>query len=156
MNENINNDFEVLFELRKKLVAICENHSLEQLNTIPEGYSNNIIWNIVHVMVSTDLLTYGPAQLEVPLMKWADAYRKGTNPDPNAPVSESQLQEFKTTLLESNQRLKKDYANGVFKQYEVYSTQFGVKLTSIEYAISYAMMHEMLHLGYVMAQRKLV
>jgi hypothetical protein len=33
-----------------------DNYSLEQLNTIPAGMSNNLIWNIAHAIVSQQKL----------------------------------------------------------------------------------------------------
>jgi hypothetical protein len=30
----------------------------EQLNTIPEGYNNNLIWNIAHIIVVQQMLVY--------------------------------------------------------------------------------------------------
>ena len=35
-----------------------DNYSLEQLNTIPSGMSNNLIWNLGHVVVSQQKLVY--------------------------------------------------------------------------------------------------
>jgi hypothetical protein len=32
--------------------------TLEQLNKIPEGYNNNLIWNIAHVVVVQQMLVY--------------------------------------------------------------------------------------------------
>jgi hypothetical protein len=33
-------------------------YTLDQLNTIPEGYSNNLIWNIAHIIVVQQMLVY--------------------------------------------------------------------------------------------------
>jgi hypothetical protein len=33
-------------------------YNLDQLNTIPEGFNNNLIWNIGHIIVSQQLLVY--------------------------------------------------------------------------------------------------
>jgi hypothetical protein len=30
-------------------------YTLEQLNKIPEGYNNNLIWNIAHIIVVADV-----------------------------------------------------------------------------------------------------
>ena len=53
--------FEHLITTRKHFVSLIENFSTEQLNKIPEGFSNNIIWNIVHCMVTQQGLIYGLA-----------------------------------------------------------------------------------------------
>jgi len=36
--------------------SFLDNYSIEQLNTIPEGMSNNLIWNIGHTIVSQQKL----------------------------------------------------------------------------------------------------
>ena len=43
---------------RRLLQRILDSHSLEQLNTVPEGFKNNLIWNIAHVIVTQQLLVY--------------------------------------------------------------------------------------------------
>jgi hypothetical protein len=40
--------FKVQKTIREIFLKILDNHSLEQLNKIPAGYSNNLIWNIAH------------------------------------------------------------------------------------------------------------
>ena len=37
---------------RRIYLKFLENYSLEQLNSIPAGMSNNLIWNMGHVLVS--------------------------------------------------------------------------------------------------------
>ena len=41
------------------LSQILPNYTLAQLNKIPPGYSNNLIWNIAHVIVVQQMLVYG-------------------------------------------------------------------------------------------------
>jgi len=38
---------------------MIEDFSLEELNKIPEGFNNNIIWNIAHVIATQQALVYG-------------------------------------------------------------------------------------------------
>ena len=38
--------------------TFLENYSLEQLNKIPTGFSNNLIWNLGHIIVSQQGLVY--------------------------------------------------------------------------------------------------
>ena len=37
---------------RKHYLKLIENYSLEQLNKIPEGFSNNLAWNLGHIIVA--------------------------------------------------------------------------------------------------------
>lgn len=156
MNQQINDSFEVLVLIRKKFLGMIETLSLEQLNKIPHSFNNNLIWNIIHSMVSTDLLVYGPCGLDIPLSKWVDNYRKGSKPDPSVPVSVQILEDVKKTLSSCHERLIEDYQKKIFHNYQTYQTQFGITLSNVEYGILYAVNHEMLHLGCSMALRKVI
>lgn len=54
----MNTSLQVTIACRELLQKFIENHTLEQLNTIPAGFKNNIIWNIGHVVVTQQLLAY--------------------------------------------------------------------------------------------------
>jgi len=41
-----------------------DNYTLEQLNKIPEGFSNNLIWNIGHIIVTQQVLIYKLSNLQ--------------------------------------------------------------------------------------------
>ena len=50
--------FELTATSRKMAAPYLEKYTLEQLNTIPEGFSNTIFWNIAHIVVTQQLLVY--------------------------------------------------------------------------------------------------
>lgn len=129
--------------------------TLEQLNTIPEGFNNNIFWNIKHVVVTQQLLVYGLSNLpmqvsDVEIIK----YRKGTAP--LGDVSEEDVRILETQLFESLEQTMIDYKAEVFKTYNEYTVTTKATLTSVEEAIDFNNFHEGIHLGYVLALRKLV
>src|SRR5690606_8953304 len=111
--------FEVLPNTRKYLNNVLENNSLEDLNKIPKGFNNNIIWNVAHLIVSQQILVYKLSGL--PLMvsdELVEKYRKGTKPE--APVTISEVEEIKKLIFSPNEKTKDDYYNGVFKDYQEY------------------------------------
>jgi hypothetical protein len=58
------------------------------LNTIPEGYSNNLIWNIAHIIVVQQMLVY---KLSITMMisdEMVEKYKKGTKPEDIATQAE--------------------------------------------------------------------
>ena len=56
-----------------------KNFSLEQLNTVPEGFNNNIIWNVAHALATQQSIMYTLSDLKpVVPQSWIDGYRKGT------------------------------------------------------------------------------
>jgi hypothetical protein len=48
----MNQIFETTRTSRKVLLQFLENYTLVQLNKIPEGFNNNLIWNIAHIVVT--------------------------------------------------------------------------------------------------------
>ena len=50
--------FAVTKNSRKALSHFLDVISLEQLNKIPVGFNNNIIWNITHIVVVQQMLAY--------------------------------------------------------------------------------------------------
>ncbi|GAB5555619.1 MAG: DinB family protein [Saprospiraceae bacterium] len=147
--------FTHLRQTRQNIFKIVESYGLEQLNVIPQGFNNNLIWNFGHVLVTQQLLCYRLAGLEAAFEnKVIDAYRKGSSP--KEPASETELQNFKNHCFSLLDQLEKDYAAGLFQNYKPYPTSFGVTLNNIEEAIQFNTIHEAMHLGTMIALRKLV
>ena len=57
--------FEVLEKTRGSFYRILDKKSLEDLNKIPKGFNNNIIWNIGHIVVTEQLLAYKLSGLQM-------------------------------------------------------------------------------------------
>ena len=80
-----------------------EKYTLEQLNTIPEGFSNTIFWNIAHIVVTQQLLVYKlsglPMQVSDDLV---EKYRKGTKPEQDATQEEVDLIKKKPSMIGIN------------------------------------------------------
>lgn len=147
--------FDILRQSRKNLIALLEPYTLEQLNEIPSGFNNNLIWNFGHVLVSQQLLCYGLSGLQpIAPERVIEKFRKGTEPD--NPVSHDEYEELKILAGETIDSLERDYQQGLFKEYSAYQSHFGVVIGSIEDAIVFNTAHEGLHMGYIMAMRKLI
>lgn len=148
--------FEVLNNIRPFFKKYIENNSLEDLNKIPEGFNNNIIWNIGHIIVTAQLLAYKLSGL--PMMVSDDLvnkYRKDTKPE--KPVSQLEVDEIKTLLFSTIEQLEADYKNGVFKTYNEYTVSTtGNTLTNIDEALQFILFHEGMHLGYILALARAV
>ena len=128
-----------------------ENLSLNDLNTIPKGYNNNIIWNIGHIIVTEQLLVYKlsglPMQVSEELIS---KYMKGTKPEGN--VTQEEVDDIKGLLFSTIQQTKTDYNNGKFTDFQEYVlSTTGNTLTKVEEAISFNLFHEGIHFGYIMA-----
>ncbi|SUV53288.1 Uncharacterised protein [Bergeyella zoohelcum] len=83
---------------------------------------------------------------------WIDTFRKGTLP--TLEVTESDVEKLDFLLVETGKILIEDYDEGLFDDYQSYTTSFGLDLKNIQEAIIFNNIHEGLHYGYVMAQKR--
>lgn len=148
-------NFQVTAFNRKTFLYYLENLTPEQLFKIPKGFKNNILWNIAHVLVTEQMLTYALSGLELPIdKKFVKLYAKGTCPTDE--VSKEAIEEVKTQLLSVSKQTKIDYEKGLFKDFKEYPTSTGITLKNIDDAISFNTFHEGLHLGVILSLKKLV
>ena len=143
--------FDVLPSIRPFFKKHIENNSLEDLNKIPEGYNNNIIWNIGHIVVTAQLLAYKLSGLPMVVSEeLVNKYKKDTKPE--GAVSQNEVDEIKTLLFSTLEKLESDYKAGVFKEYHAYTVSTtGNTLTNIDEALQFILFHEAMHLGYILA-----
>jgi hypothetical protein len=147
--------FDITRTSRKIVSQFLENHTLEQLNKIPEGFKNNLIWNIAHIVVTQQLLVYKFSGL--PMMvsdELVQKYMKGTKPEHNA--TQAELEEIKSLLSKTIDQTKEDFDNKIFKNYQEYPTSTGFVLKSAEDAMIFNNFHEGLHIGIMMSLRKFI
>lgn len=132
-----------------------DNYTTEQLNKVPEGFSNNLIWNIGHIVVSQQMLMY-LASGNTPniYMELIDRYKRGTRPERDATPEE--IAEIRSLLFTLIDKSEEDYNAGLFTTYGERKTELGFTLTSIEDAIEFNNYHEATHLGIMMSLRKFV
>lgn len=148
--------FEICYKSRLLFEGILKSHSLEELNKIPEGFNNNIIWNIAHTIATQQLLTYGLSGETIPVnMDFINAYKKGTKPE--GPVTKGEVDVIHKMLFSTVETLKEDYNKGLFTSFKEYtlSTTGGV-LSNVEHGIEFSNFHEALHLGCCVQLSKLV
>ncbi len=149
------NTFNHLRATRKNVLKIIRQHELEDLNLIPEGFNNNIIWNVGHIIATQQLLTYGLAGMPTIIHKdYIDKYRKGTKP--TGSINNTEFESLKELLLTAIDNTEEDFLAGRFEEFKVYETSFGVTLNNIEEAIAFNNMHEAMHLGNILSMKKLV
>lgn len=142
---------EILAKTRQFFCQYLDNTSLEDLNRVPEGFNNNIIWNIGHIVVTQQLLAYKLSGLPMMIDEvLISKYMKGTKPVGDA--SQTEVDEIKSLLFSTLEKTKEDVKNGVFKTYNSYTVSTtGNTLNTIEDAFEFILFHEGMHLGYVLA-----
>ncbi|WP_418264375.1 DinB family protein [Flavobacterium faecale] len=147
--------FEVSKIQRNLAGQFLEHFTLDQLNTVPEGYRNNLIWNIAHMIVTQQLLVYKFSGL--PMMvsdELIERYKKGT--EVTAPATEAEVTEIKSLLTSTLAQTEKDFANGLFVNYAEYPTSTGFVIKNVSDALSFNVFHEGMHIGIMMRLKKLV
>lgn len=149
----MNQTFELNSASRTIVSKILENYTLEQLNKIPVGYTNNLIWNIAHIIVTQQLLVYKLSGLPMLVSdELVEKYKKGTKPELDA--TQAEVEEIKSLLFSTIEKTKEDFDNGIFKNYTEYPTSTGFVLANVEGAMSFNNFHEGLHIGIMMSLRK--
>lgn len=155
MEKHTQDTIALLSATRKNIQGIYNNYTFDQLNSIPAGFNNNLLWNAGHVIATMELLTYGMARLPLPSgQEFVNRYRKGSRPAPPCPDGDYEL--IGEGLSKSIDRLVADLDTLDFSNFKEYTTSYGVTLASIEDALTFNNMHEAMHLGTMMAFKRLV
>lgn len=130
-------------------------HTLEQLNKIPLGFNNNLIWNIGHIIVAQQSLLYKSTDVPMPIPEELfQRYKPGTKPTETVSQDEAnELQNLLTSLIEQTQN---DFYNNVFTVFHERTTVTGFHLASLKDVFEFINYHEGLHLGYMMSIRKFI
>lgn len=151
----MNYHFQAHRQVRLNLLEILRSTSQKELLLIPDGFNNNIYWNIAHCVATQQLLCYYLSGNAFRIDKyWIETYKKGTLP--NLDVAQSEVEDLAFLLTETAKILVKDYDADFFSDYTSYTTSFGLDLKNIQDAIIFNNMHESQHLGYIMAQKRAI
>lgn len=147
--------FKIWSTNRNLYLNFLNTYSLEQLNKIPDGFSNNLIWNIGHIIVVQQGLVYKLSG--VPMYVSDDLFDKYKNGSkPTKTTTSEEVSELKGLLLSLKDKTKQDYANEKFISFKEYSTSTGFNLTSAKEAMEFNNYHEALHLGFMMNIKKFI
>lgn len=146
---------EVIKQARSFILNVVKDLSTEQLNYIPEGFNNNIIWNLGHLIAAQQGVCYLRTGLPATVsMDFFHAYKPGSKPE--RALSETEIEEIKEMAFTTLDQLLHDYENGLWTSYSAWTTRYGVELKTIEEAIQFLLFHEGLHSGYITALKNVL
>ena len=151
------NTFNFIRQSRTAFIQLIDSLSLEELNQIPEGFNNNIIWNFGHIVVSTQTLCYVRTGIResADFVEYLTTYQKGAKP--SYTVTQEEVDKLKELALSTIAAIEADYNKGVFTTIQPYDTStYGAILKSFEEVVITTMGHDNLHFGYAMAQRRTI
>jgi hypothetical protein len=146
-----------IIDARKTFIQLIDELSIEQLNEIPEGFNNNIIWNFGHIVVTTPLLCYVRTGIwkDSSTVNYVSSYGKGTKP--TYFVTKEEVEELKKLAISSIESIEADYNEGKLSQITPFETStYGAVLNNIEDVLITIGGHDNIHLGYAMAQKRII
>ena len=147
--------FKIWETSRKQYLKFFDGYTLEQLNRIPEGFSNNLIWNIGHIIVAQQGLVYRLSGLPTYITdEMTNTYKNGSKP--TAMTTQAEVDELKVLLMTMMEKTKDDFAKEKFSSYNEFTTSTGFHLATTIEAMEFNNYHEALHLGFMMNIRKFV
>jgi hypothetical protein len=146
---------EVIRKVRLYLLDKIKELTTEQLNNIPDGFSNNIAWNLGHLVAAQQGVCYARAGLPVAVDNdFFDAYKPGSKPV--AVISAEEIEIIKAKLFDTLPVFLADHNKGLFDNYPLWTTRYQVELGTIEEAVSFIYYHDGYHAGIIFALAKIV
>ena len=146
---------EYIARSRNNLLEQLRELSVEELNSIPPGYNNNIIWNLGHLIAAQQGICYMrstlPTYIEDSLFS---AYKPGSRPERN--IDQQEIDSIRELFVSTVRQLNEDYDNKIFNGYKPWTTRNGFEIRNIEEAISFVLFHEGHHGGVISSFKRLV
>jgi len=151
----MNNAIDLIRQPRLFLLGMITELSLDQLNRIPAGFSNNIVWNLGHMVASQQNICYlrGGVDLKVDADFW-DLYKSGTRPERQFGADDMAI--IQTLFTSTLDQLEADLATDLFDNYTPWTTRYGVAITNVHEAVQFLPFHDGLHQGVISAMKRLV
>lgn len=144
-------------QIRSSIHTAVEGLSADQLHAMPDGFDNNIAWNLGHIMVVQQRILYGSSGLPLSVsQETVPMYLPNTSPadwqtepDAKALVAE---------LMPQQEQLEADFAAGRFSENEFspFETRSGLTLGDLDAALTFNIYHESQHYGFILALINLV
>lgn len=149
----MNKIIEIIKMPRLGLANNIEGLSIDQLNKVPQGFNNNIIWNMGHVVATQQIVCYRRAGVE-PIVDatFIDAYAPGSRPDKF--VSSEELVRIQELFVTTLEQFEKGLQTDLFNNYTPWSTRYGVPINNISDIVNFLPFHEGLHVGYIWALKR--
>lgn len=144
---------EIATFVRELTLGHAEGLTDNQLLTVPEGFSNNVLWNVGHVLYYLCAHTYGHCGQPLPLPdEYADWFKHGTTPSEwmTAPNCSEVTERAKSIMPE----IRADFDAGKLDAYEAFELRPGTALVTLSEALVFHCTHEGMHIGQISTMKK--
>jgi hypothetical protein len=141
---------------RDAFVKLVDDLNPGQMNFIPPGFKNNLIWNLAHAVAVQQALCYMRTDSNPVIPKeFIDTYQKGTAP--TEAVSASEITRIKQLAINTVDQLQDDLGKKIFGTYNPLTvTAHKLPVNTIDDALDFVAFHEALHLGYAQSLKRAV
>ncbi|EHQ26642.1 DinB family protein [Mucilaginibacter paludis] len=151
----MNQAIQIIVKPRIKVLEIIQPLTIEQLNVIPAGFNNNIIWNLGHMIAAQQGICYKRAGLDTIVDEaFFNRYKPGSKPEQFLDAAE--LEKITGLFSSTLTQLEADLNTDIFANYPAWTTRYGADLSNVNEAVAFLPFHEGLHIGTVIAMSKLV
>jgi hypothetical protein len=151
----MNKHIDVLIKTRTSLLAGMNTLTADELNFIPDGFNNNIIWNLGHLIAAQQGICYQRAGLPMLVTEQLHAaYKPGSKPA--APAQLPEIDTIKQLLLATLDQLALDIQTGIFDNYTPWVNRFGFEINNINDALAYLPYHDGLHADRISVFKKMI
>ena len=153
----INEDFasEILRASRIRLRQLIDKSNHEILFKIPEGFNNNIIWQIGHCITSQQRHMYMRSGLPMHITKeFMESFKIGSSP--NSWKINPDVNQVKQLLIETVDLLESDLKSRKFVNYQPFELPIGFHVKNHLQALQAAIYHEAEHSGVIFTYLKLL
>ncbi len=145
----------IMLQNRKALKKIMDVMSTDQLNKIPSGFNNNIVWNVGHVIAVQQRLIYGLAGVHYSIDKEiVKTFLPGTSPDKY--YDNVLIADIKQFLVTTYTQMITDINEDKFLTYAPFSTSLRYDIKDLSSALTFNFYHEALHMGHILNLMKFV
>ena len=146
---------DTLIKTRQKLIAGIEDLNADQLNHIPQGFKNNIIWHLGHLISAQQGLCYlranVPMRVATPIR---EEYAPGTKPERF--IGNEEIAEIKELLISTLHQLQADVDNNYFAGYTPWVNRHDIELNTVNDVLCYLPFHDGLHADRITVYKKLI
>lgn len=146
--------FDIWNTNRQEYLKTLNELSTDELNNVPKGFSNNIIWNIGHVLAVQQVLIYKRSDLEMNISDdLYSTFKPGTKPERT--IEKAEIDQIKQTMESTFESTIQDFNDSKFKTYNELTTSTKFHLDSFSKAVQFNNYHEGMHLGAIKSLKNL-
>ena len=148
--------FELTKNNRKAVLELVKTLSIDQLNYIPAGFNNNILWNVGHMIAIQQLIVYGLGKVPFAI---EDAIVMGfkNKTKPEGPYTMEVANRIFELFIATAEQMEDDYKAGKFVDVTPFiSKSHNATYEGAEGLITFNLYHEGLHTGVIQKYHQLL